>query len=185
MDLNVLSYLITAVGLTFFALSLVFYLLGKKSPETAKEPERIKIGTYVDLKTTQVFSIMLLTGVISVLPFVLLWFKPYHVTPKYVHDTVYVQPKDVNLELFGAAVLEDGSFAQAVNIMVVRAYQGKNDTTHYATDEQGQFLIKLPQAKPDEDFRISWLKTGYATEKRSFSFNTYPFAIRLTRGGDN
>ena len=182
MDITLLCYIVTACGLIFLALALGVYAFGKKSPGKQDEPERIKLGKNIDLKTSQVFSVILLTAVLAALPLVLIYLKPDLVKPA---DTEFLSLKDLNLNIYGGAVLEDGRFAKAVDIEVIRTYKEKVDTLKFQTDEQGQFLVKIPQAKPDEEYRISWTKSGYAMENRRFFFNAYPCAIRLSKGGDN
>lgn len=176
MDITLLCYVVTGCGLVFLALSLLLYAFGTKSRSVHNEPERVKIGKYVDLKTSSVFSVILLTAVLSALPLVLIYLKPDLVRPS----------TDYELAVHGGATLEDGGFAEAVDIMVVRISNRKAiDTLRSQTDEQGQFYVKIPHAKPDEEYRISWEKAGYATQNRLVHFNAYPCVITLTKGGDN
>jgi hypothetical protein len=97
----------------------------------------------------------------------------------------YLRIDDLSIDVYGAAVLEDGQFARSVDIEVIRASTAHVDTIRSQTGEQGDFLIKLTKAKPDEEYRISWAKPGYVRKNLRFRFNAYPYPITLTREGGN
>lgn len=185
MKIDTLNIIVTIAGLLFVAVSLAIIILGKKVGGNQSQPQKIKIGGNIEVNTNSVLTLTIITACIAIAPLALTYWKPE--LSEHIHkDDVakdYLSLKDLSIDVYGAAVVENGQFASNVDIEVVRSYMGSLDTIRTQTGEQGDFLLKLMHAKPEEEYRISWAKPGYVRKNLRFRFNAYPYPITLTKEG--
>lgn len=187
MKVNLLSTIITLSGLIFTILSLALIFLGKKVGEKDDKQQRIKVGKYVEVNTNSVITLILIMACFSITPLILAYWKPdlTNYVEKNDLSENYMPLEDLSILIYGAVVLEDGSWADNVKMEIIRNYQQKVDTLIERTGEQGEFLIELQQTKPMEKYTIIWSKDGYAQKKLKFGFNEYPFPLKLSKNGEN
>lgn len=187
MKITLISTIITVAGLIFTVFSLLIVFLGKKVGEKEKGPQKIKIGKYVEVNTNSVIMLVLIMVFLSIAPLGFTYWKPElsNYIEKSEVEKKFMPLKDLSLQIYGAVVLDDGSWAKNVKIEVIRDYKHKADTLVERTGEQGEFFIELNQAKPEERYSIIWSLKGYSSKKLSFGFNNYPFPLKLSKIGEN
>jgi hypothetical protein len=187
MKIELLGFLITMAGLVFFTISLVIIILGKKVGDNTTQQQLIKVGKYVEINANSVIALLLITGSISLAPIAFTYWKPQlsNYVDKNEIDKEYFPLKDLSIIIYGAAVLENGKWADNVKIEVIRRLGEKVDTLVDKTGQQGEFFIDLKQTKPKEKYTIIWSKEGYVQQKLNFGFNEIPFPLRLSREGGN
>lgn len=187
MKVTLLNTIVTLSGIFFFTVSLAVVVLGKKVGGKQSGSQKIKVGNYVEVNTNSVLTLVLITACFAITPLALTYWKP-ELTDYVAKSELpgkYLSIDDLSIDVYGAAVLEDGRFANNVDIEIIRTSRGYADTLKTTTGEQGDFLIKLSKAKPDEEYAISWAKPGYVRKNLRFRFNAYPYPITLTRQGGN
>ena len=174
MKVEALTMLVTIFGLISFMISMFIIFFGKRVGEKSGGLQRIKVGKYVEIGTNSVLMLVLITATFSIAPLALTYLKPEITAKEYSMVLVH-----------GYVVLDDGSPANNVDINVIRLYKQAADTVKIKSGLQGNFMIPLENAKPKEQYEITWSKKGYSDERVSFGFNQIPFPIRLEKGGDN
>ncbi len=183
MKLDQLQTIISFAGIAFFAVALLIILLGKKVGAEG-QPQRVVIGKYVDLRTNSVLMLAVITLLPACGPLALTYWKPDlrgYVAPDELSRS-YLALKDLSLIVHGGVLIQNGGFADDVDITVARSTPGGRDTTlHYVTDEQGQFYIELLAPKPREQYAVTWSKAGYVKKTVRFGFNELPFPLVLQR----
>jgi hypothetical protein len=185
MRIDILGQIITFAGLASFGVALIIILLGKKVGSDRAGPQRITVGKYVELNTSSVITLTIITLVPVFGPLALAYWRPdlKDYVPREELAKSYLKIQDLSLIIHGAVLLDTGGFANDVQITAVRTRPGASDTLRDQTDEQGQFYIELEGARPKEHYDISWSKAGYTKKTLRFGFNELPFPLVLSRQG--
>lgn len=185
MRVDSLGVIITIAGTFFFLIGLGLIFLGKKVGGDDKTPQKVKIGKYIDINTNSVLMLMLIMAAFILGPLGLTYWKPD--LSNYVHksdiEKHYMAIDDLSLVVHGVVLDPEGRYADSVGIVVVRGENQHFDTLHDMTDEQGMFYIELHEAKPMEEYLITWQKPGYSERRLRFRFNEIPYPLRLEKEG--
>lgn len=186
MKVTILSAIVTIAGIIFLVLCLAIIFLGKKVGEQNGGRQKIKVGN-IEVNTNSVITLVLIAACIIIAPLGFAYWKPQlsdYVAKEEISEK-YLSLKDLSVVIHGAVILEDGQFADRVNIEIVRQYKDTADTLRDMSGEQGDFYVELENAKPKEKYSITWTKPGYARKTLRFGFNEIPFPIVLSKQGGN
>jgi hypothetical protein len=169
MLIDTLGLIVTMAGLIFFGVTLLIYVFGEKVRGQPGGRERIRVGDYIEVNTTPVLTLVLISFSLALAPLVLAHLKP----PKF----------DTSLIVHGNVTFHDPGGVKpgaGVQMKIRRGDTSQGDPSWTTeTDNQGGFYLELRDARPKEVYWITWERQGYVPFKQRIGYNEIPFTVIL------
>lgn len=157
--LEFLSYVVTIVGILLCLFSMIFIFVGKRIPGDKGEPQIIKYKD-LELRTSSIITILLVSVAVTALPLCLLFYLEYKRT---------IQPKpptDYQLFLAGRIDDETGRPLEGATAEITEIYPngktGKSEKKNVDTDGTFEFAVSM---EANNKLKLETHKEGYRKQK--------------------
>ena len=160
---------LTIAGLVFMCFTLAIIFLGKRVGDAQGKNQIIRFANF-QVETNAALTLFIISAAFTLLPFALPFIRPE--VPLEYGDFV----------IGGVVELEDGAPPQGVLVTVVRLRSGVEEPLPpTVVDEAGLFLVTVPEAQPQERFRITLSKSGYIEKSLDVGLDRVTAPFRLSR----
>lgn len=160
-------------GIIFYALTFLLFFLGKNKKNNAGNTQSIGWGK-VNVKASEFIVLALVSAAFVLAPIFYYFYK---------EEPAPVIEKDVNHEFIirGQAINDSNKVKSNVNLF---ATQLRNDSTivkkKCITDQAGLYLFRFEDARPKDQFIISWTEPDNREKKKTFEFSEISYPIVIT-----
>lgn len=157
---EILSYLVTVLGIALCAFSAGFMLRGKPIPGGGSSPQVIKYKN-LEVRTNAIIMLMIVSVAVSVLPLGLQAYVDLHRKPPPVLSTVPAMPEKTTIFVDGHVADESGEDMEQA-IVTATNTETQSQLKEVRTDQSGAFDLPLKDVNRARDrIRLVVQKEGY------------------------